>query len=174
MLLAPDTGLDLRKIRDKNDRIRWAQVDEYFKERRRLGYEGKIYVKPIECDELTVEDSNSKLMKFEFKYSRINISKVTALITGLSPFDQQIKLKYIYYLYGNPNDSIDKVRIIRDLVFLLRESGLRRVGSYRIDFLDPKDCYLEYKNESCILFHSEKKILNDFVSVFDELMKKRK
>lgn len=169
LLLAPDTGLDLRKLRDKNDKIRWAQVDEYFKERRRLGYEGKIYVKPVEKDELSIEDLDSSCINVVTKKSTVEIFGVTSLIAGLLSYDLRINLVYLNYKNGIPNESVHKIKIIRDLIFLLRESGLRRVGSYRIDFPDSKNCYLEYKNESCILHHIDISILKGFEKVVSEL-----
>lgn len=85
LLLAPDTGLNLKKILDKNNKIRWDQVNEYFKERRRLGYEGKIYVKPVDRDEVILEDPDSKSGKLEITKSTIKISEVTSLIAELLP-----------------------------------------------------------------------------------------
>lgn len=41
LLLAPDTNIDLRGIRDANERQRWEEVEKYFQERRSLGYDGK-------------------------------------------------------------------------------------------------------------------------------------
>ena len=174
ILLSPDTGLDLKKILDKNDKVRWRQVGEFFKERRRLGYEGKISVEPVNHFEIIPEGSNSSRVRIKVTDTSITVSDITSIIAGLLPFDLKIRLKYINYKHGKQYEGLGEVKIIRDLVFLLRDSGSRRVGSYRIDFPDSKSCYLEYKNESCILYHSEKNILNDFVKVFDELMKKSK
>jgi hypothetical protein len=156
----------LRKIRDKNDRIRWAQVDEFFKERRRLGFEGKIYVKPVEKNELFVEDSDSTLENLKRKGSIIKITGVTSIIAGLLPFDLRIDLKYIDYKHGKTNESTKEVRIIRDLVFLLRDSGLRRVYNYRIEFIDSKGSFLDYEDDSCVFQHSDSQIINTFIEAF--------
>jgi hypothetical protein len=102
------------------------------------------------------------------------VFEVTPLIAGLLPFNLGIDLAFVNYNYGPANESFQKVRIIRDLVFFLRETGLKRVESYRIDFLDSGRCYLEYKNGSCILFHSDKKILNNFTDLCNKFIYKGK
>ncbi|HUX59642.1 MAG TPA: hypothetical protein VMV47_19395 [Bacteroidales bacterium] len=166
LLLAPDTGLNLRTILDKNNRIRWEQVDEFFRERRRLGYEGKILVEPVSKSELLVDDTETARGKLEKRGSIIKMCEVTSMIAGLLPYELRIELKNIEYKYGRPEESTEKVKIIRDLVFLLRESGLRRVKRYRIEFLDSKRGFLEYEDESSVLHHSDKKILNAFKEGF--------
>ena len=94
ILLSPDTGLDLRKIVDRNDKIRWNQVGEFFKERRRLGYEGKISVEPINHFEIIPEKSNSSRMRIMSKETSLSVSNVTSIVAGLLPFDLKISLKY--------------------------------------------------------------------------------
>lgn len=170
ILLAPDTGLNLKGILDENDKVRWDQVDEYFKERRQLGYDGKIYIKPIERDELALNNLELKIKNLASNNSIIKISDVTALIAGILPYDLRINLLYLNFKYGEPNESVNKVKIIRDLVFFLRESGLRRVNEYQINFHDSRECFLKYENESCILYHFKKKILNDFVGAINKIM----
>jgi len=155
---------------DKNDKVRWDQVDKYFKERRQLGYEGKIYVKPIERDELAINNLELKIENLASINSIIIISDVTALIAGILPFDLRINLLYLNFKYGEPNESVNNVKIIRDLVFFLRESGLRRVHEYQINFHDSRECFLKYENESYIIYHFDKKILNGFVGAINKMM----
>lgn len=162
ILLAPDTGLDLRIMLDKNDKIRWNKVDEFFEERRRLGFEGKIYVEPVNKHEIVSEDSKPIIRKLQYKDLKIIISEVTSIIAGLLPYDLRVDLKYIQFKYGKPKMSIEKVRIIRDLVFFLRDAGIRRVDCYRIDFPRSENCFLEFSNESCVLHHTDSKILIGF------------
>jgi hypothetical protein len=83
ILLSPDTGLDLRKILDKNDKIRWQQVSMFFKERRRLGYEGKISVEPVNHFEIVPEKSTLSRVKIRSENISISIFNVTSIIAGL-------------------------------------------------------------------------------------------
>jgi hypothetical protein len=122
ILLSPDTGHDLRKILDKNDRIRWKQVDEFFKERRRLGYEGKISIEPVNHFEIIPEDSNPSKIRIKITDTSITVTDVTSIIAGLLPFDLKICLKYIYYKHGKQYEGLGEVKSIKDLVFLLRDS----------------------------------------------------
>ena len=171
ILLSPDTGLDLKKILDKNDKIRWNQVAEFFKERRRLGYEGKITVEPVNHFEIIPEDSNSSKIRIRSTNTSITVSDVTSIIAGLLPYDLRIVLKHIRFKYGEPNVNTGKIRFIRDFVFFLRDSGTRRVERYVVDFPDSAKCFLMYKNESFVLHHSEKKILKGFIDGFNKLIK---
>ena len=172
ILLSPDTGLDLKKILDKNDKVRWIQVGEFFKERRRLGYEGKISVEPVNHFEIIPEGSNSSKVRIRVTDKSISVTDVTSIIAGLLPFDLKIRLKYINYKHGRQYEGLGEVKSIKDLVFLLRDSGSRRVDRYRIDFPDSAKCFLMYKNESCVFHHSNKHVINEFVDAFNKLMNK--
>lgn len=172
ILLSPDTGLDLKKILDKNDKARWVQVDEFFKERRKLGYEGKISVEPVNHFEIIPEDSKSYRIKIKLNDRTISVTDVTSIIAGLLPFDLNICLKYINYKHGRQYEGLGEVKCIKDLVFLLRDSGSRRVDRYRIDFPDSEKSFLMYNNESCVLHHSNKYVITKFVDAFNKLMNK--
>lgn len=173
ILLSPDTGLDLRKTVDKNDKIRWNQVGEFFKERRRLGYEGKISVEPVNHFEIVPEKSTLSRVKIRSENTSISIFNVTSIIAGLLPFDLKIHLKYIIYKHGKQYEGLGEVNSIKDLVFLLRDSGSRRVDRYRIDFPDSEKCFLMYKNESCTVHHSDNHLINEFLDAFNLLIKQK-
>lgn len=172
ILLSPDTGLDLKKILDKNDKVRWRQVGEFFKERRRLGYEGKISVEPVNHFEIIPEDSNSSKIRIRVSETSISITDVTSIIAGLLPYDLKICLKYINYKNGRQYEGLGEAKSIKDLVFLLRDSGSRRVDRYRIDFPDSANCFLMYKKDSCVLHYSNNHVINEFVDAFNKLMNK--
>jgi hypothetical protein len=172
VLLSPETGLGLRKILEENDKTRWSQVGEFFKERRRLRYEGKIHIEPVNHFEIIPELSNLTKVKIGFAASSVSVSDVTSIIAGLLPFNLRIDLKQICYEYGAPNLKTDKIRFIRDFVFFLRDTGLRRVNRYRIDFHASENCYLEYKTDKCILHHSEQHILVGFADSINILINK--
>jgi len=166
ILLSPDTGLDLKKVLDKNDKVRWRQVGEFFKERRRLGYEGKISVEPVNHFEIIPEGSNLSKIRIRVTDTSITVTDVTSIIAGLLPFDLKICLKYIYYKHGKQYESLGEVKSIKDLVFLLRDSGSRRVDSYRIDFSDSLKCFLKYENGRCLFHYTDKILINEFESAF--------
>lgn len=163
LLLAPDTGLDIRQLLDKNDKVRWKNVDEFFAERKRLGFQGKIYVKEVTHEEIITESSIGKDISFEVTEDFIRIAGVTSLIVGLLPFELPIKLKNIKYKHGKPYIYLENVKIIRDLVFLLRDTGILRVASYRVDFVGFNNSYIEFKEGEFILYNSEQNVLDDFL-----------
>lgn len=169
ILLSPDTGLDLSKIVDRNNKIRWKQVDEFFKERRRLGYEGKITIEPVNQFEIIPKGSKSSGIRISVTETSVSISDVASIIAGLLPFDLKICLKYIYYKHGRQYEGLGEVRSIKDLVFLLRDSGSRRVDRYRIDFTDYENCYLEYSNNNCKLNYTDSNILKAFADAVKKL-----
>jgi hypothetical protein len=171
ILLAPDLNIDLKMMRYENDKIRWEQVDEYFKERRRLGYEGEIDVKPVTREELKIENRHSPFINVDTNKSIVEVYEVSSLIAAILPFNLRINLTLLNYKYGTTGESIHKVKIIRDLAFFLREIGLRRIDCFRIDFPDSINCFLHYENEYCVLHHSNKNSLNEFVDAFNKLMK---
>jgi len=167
LLLAPDTGLDLQKLLDKNDKKRWKDVSEYFAERKRLGFEGKIYLKPVSKDEFVQDSTNEKMVTFEIKDQSIIVSGVTSIVAGLLPFTMPIKLKNIEYLYTQPDISLKDVKIIRDLVFLLRETGLRGIRAFHVVLLDSSHGILSYHDNTFTLSNLKREVLDDFI---DKLM----
>jgi len=166
LLLADDTDLDLKQLVGKNERIRWRQVDAFFAERKRLAFQGKIYVKEVTLDEILFDSDCGKEISFYNDECFIRISGVTSLIVGLLPFELPIKLKNINYKHGKPYIYLENVKIIRDLVFLLRDTGILRVASYRVDFVGFNNSYIEFKEGEFILNHSKNKVVVDFAKAF--------
>ncbi|GEM_PF-2472384 len=167
LLLAPDTGLDLSKLLYENDKNRWKAVDEFFAERKRLGFEGKLVIEPVKKDEFTHESKDGKMVTFEIKGIFIEVSGVTSIVAGLLPFALPIKLQKIEYLYTQPVISLNDVKDIRDLVFLLRSTGIRGVKSYQVECLDTSNGILIFNDNTFTISHPRREILNGFV---DRLM----
>ena len=163
MLLAQDTGLDLRKVLKENDRKRWTDVDEFFAERKRLGFEGKLFIEPVKKEEFTHESKDGKLVTFEIKDTFVEVTGVTSIIAGLLPFDLPIKLMKTDDLYYQPKIPYKKVKFIRDLVFLLRDIGIRGVKSYQAEFLDSSNGILIYRNNTFSISHPKREIIDDFI-----------
>ena len=163
MLLAQDTGLDLRKVLKENDRKRWKDVDEFFAERKRLGFEGKLFIEPVKKEEFTHESKDVKFVTFEIKYTFVEVTGVTSIIAGLLPFDLPIKLMKTDDLYYQPKIPYKKVKFIRDLVFLLRDIGIRGVKSYQAEFLDSSNGILIYRNNTFSISHPKREIIDDFI-----------
>jgi hypothetical protein len=162
LLLANDTGLDLKQLLGKNERIRWRQVDAFFAERKRLAFQGKLHVKEVILEEIIFDSDCRKNISFNNDEFSIRITGVTSLIVGLLPYELAIKLKKIEYKYGKPYLYLENVKIIRDLVFLLRDTGILRVASYRVDFVGFTNSYIEFKEGEFILYNSERNVLDDF------------
>lgn len=169
LLLAPDTGLNLRKVLNKNDKIRWNQVSEYFEERRQLGYEGKIYVKPVTIDEIILKNADSHSGRLNANKEGAKGSWFASLIAGILPFDTKIGLESISVKYGSSVKQLEKVKLIRDLVFLLRASGYQRIESYKFNFIGSADCYFEFYNISFTLNHNNQKVIRGFVKAYNSL-----
>lgn len=167
LLLAPDTGLDLPKLLYENDKKRWKDIHEFFAERKRLGFEGKLIIEPVTKDEFTHESKDGKMVTFEIKGSYIVVSGVTSIVAGLLPFELPIKLRKIEYLYSQPDVPFKKIKCIRDLVFQLRSTGIRGVKSYQVEFLDTSNGILIYKDNTFTISHPKREVLDDFV---DKLM----
>lgn len=115
---------------------------------------------------------DSPFINVETNKSIVVVLEVSSIIAAILLFDLRINLTLLDYKYGAPSESIQKVKIISDLAFFLRENGLRRIDSLRNDFPDSINCFLKYENEYCVLHHSNKHLLNEFVDAFNKLMDK--
>lgn len=162
LLLAPDTGLDVRMLLSENDKKRWKTVDEFFAERRRLGYAGKIPIEIVQKSEILYKQENSTSITTEIAENYIRISGVSSIIVGLLPFNLKVKLIEITHKYGGKYKLFNEVKNIRDLVFFLRDHGMGGVDSYRIEFESSKDGYIEFYNNSIIISHTNRKIIDEF------------
>lgn len=169
VLLAPDTGLNIKKVLDKHEKVRWDQVDEFFKERKILGYTGKIYVAPVSYNDIMTDDSELFLPIEANNESFISLKGVSSLIIGLLPYSTKIKVEYVIHKFKHA-ETIENIKIIRDLVFYLRETGFRSVEKYRIKFIGFDSSFFEFVDREFTFYHTVNCYFNDFCMDLDRII----
>jgi hypothetical protein len=166
ILLAPDTGFDLSKLRNEFDKQRWNDVSEFFRERKRLAYSGQLPIGKVNKDEIISENGSISRITIENAKNYIKLTGISSIVIGLLPFNLVVKVINIQHKYGNPYKSFNEVHNIRDLVFYLREHGMRGVESFQLEFENSKDGYVEFHENSIIVFHKNQNLLSNFRKQF--------
>ena len=158
------SGFNIESHFEELDNERWFEVTNFFNERNKLGFEGKLELDPIEKDSLFREGKNSD---FSFQDNCITFSGINSVIVGLLPHDCKIKLENFKAPY-NRNDSVcDKVKNIKALVYLLQSLGMLSIDSYSIQFDSEKDCRCDFKDDTFIIKHTDKEFLKGLIEKYE-------
>ena len=177
LMLASENDAEVKAIFDRHDQERWNEVSAIFDENMQLAFQGKLEVEPVMRYEIIPDPDEDEEMDRdpvgEFKYSPRGVehivSRIQALVAGLFPYTQAIRLHEIKYLHGEPFNRIEDVKTIRDLVCLIRHEGLFRVEGYRVEFPDQTEGRIEFKEDQMVIKHPDTKMLNLFVEEFEKL-----
>lgn len=156
LLLASDENINLQRILEKNEGKRWEQVEDFFEQRRKMAFEGKLHIEPVKPDELVLEESDD--IQISHTGNTLIVEGASPLIIGLLPFDLEIVLKEIVFKYGEPFDNLADVKIIRDLIFLIRNSGMLRIDSIEILLRDYQNDSVKYFNNKALFSLSDNQL----------------
>ncbi len=148
LLLASDANIDLHEIIEHNEGRRWEQVHHFFEQRRKMGFEGKLHIDPVKPAELILEESSD--IQISHSGNTLNVMGVSSLIIGLLPFNLEIELKEIVFRYGESFDNLTDVKIIRDLVFLIRNLGMLRIDRIEILLRNYQNDSVRYSNNEAL------------------------
>jgi hypothetical protein len=166
ILLATDENIDLDSLLEENEAARWNQVKGFFQERKNLAFQGKLFVKEIAKEELLFDSDCKMNMKYNPKDSELSVMGITPLILGLLPYTTKIGVSSMECKYGGPINDLSSIKNIRDLTFIVRSSGFRRISSYKAEFEDFTTNYVDYEDGKIIIKSSENKLLEIVLKSF--------
>lgn len=137
-------------------------MSQFFEERRLLAYSGELPIENVKRNEVVSENGSQEEIKIEYALNYVKISGVSSIIIGLLPFNFIIKIIDIKHKYGSSYNDSDEAHCIRDMVFFLRSHGLGGAQSYRLEFENSKDRYVEFNDNTIIIFYMNSHLLKDF------------
>ena len=147
----------------ENDRKMWNEVDGFFRERDILGFAGKIESEPIDEYFLFSQKHESSYQVFN---KTLVIKGINPIAIGLLPLDTEITLNH-YTTKTKRNKNVKtKIKNIKALTYLLRNSGFSEFVSYHISFKADSDCYAKFNNFVLIIRHSDKTLLNNLIEKY--------
>lgn len=158
------SGFNVERHFKELDNERWSEVTNFFNERDKLGFEGKLELGPIEKDSLFKEGENSN---FSIQDNCITFSGVNSVIVGLLPHDCRIKLESFKSPYNRNENVCEKVKNIKALVYLLQNTGMLSIDSYSIQFDSDKDCRGDFKDNTFKITHTDNEFLKGFIKKYE-------
>lgn len=158
------SGFNIERHFEELDNERWSDVTNFFNERDKLGFEGKLELDPIEKDSLFREGGNSD---YSFQDNCITFKGINSVIVGLLPHDCEIKLESFKAPYNRNANVCEKVKNIKALVYLLQSVGILSIDSYSIQFDSDKDCRGDFQDDTFILTHTDNEFLKGLVDKYE-------
>lgn len=158
------SGFNIERHFKELDNERWSEVTNFFNERDKLGFEGKLELDPIEKDILFREEENSN---YSIQDNCITFSGVNSVIVGLLPHDCKIKLESFIAPFNRNENVCEKVKNIKALVYLLQSVGLLSIDSYSFQFESEKDCRCDFKDDTFIITHTDNELLKSLIEKYE-------
>ena len=143
---------------------RWSEVNNLFRERKELGYAGKIEPNSIEKENLFNEEHNSE---YSFQDNCITFRGINSTIIGLLPLDCKITLQNFLSPNNRDNNVCDKVKNIKALIFLIQSVGLLSIDSYSILFETDKDGIADFIDNTFRIVHNDKDLLRNMIYKYE-------
>ena len=169
LLLSLDENIDYDEIADRNEKQHWNTLKELFEKRRNLGFEGVLHVKKVSLKEIPSDNEKTVEFVYHDEDARLIVEGVNALIVGLLPHEMNIELKSLCVKNGDEFTDFGKVRNIRDMVFVLRELGHKRISNYSVELLDNAG-NIFFDNNRVIMNITNKFDTNKIINLIKQLM----
>jgi hypothetical protein len=159
-----DHSISLQDQLITNDKERWADVDQLFNERNKLGFDGKIALSPI--DKYYLFDKNPESSYQLFK-DTLEISGINSIGIGLLRNDLEITLNHFDATNNKHKDVTSKIRNIKALTYLIETVGFLKVNSYRLSFNASVDCYAEFEDNILTIRHTDNSLLKELIEKYE-------
>lgn len=144
----------------------WTQINEFFNERDKLGFEGKLKLDPITKESIIAEGEEGNYMLNE---EGITFKGVNSLIVGLIPFDTEITLETFRAPFNRNKDVFESVKNIKALVYLLQSVGMLSIDFYSFRFGPNKQYHGKFRNKKFSLNIQNKEFCEKLISKFEEI-----
>lgn len=146
------------------DNERWSEVTNFFNERDKLGFEGKLELDPIEKESLFKEGINTN---YSFIDNCITFNGINSVIVGLLPYDCAITLENFRAPFNRKVNVCEKIKNIGALVYLLQSVGLLSIDFYSITFNSGKESRAVYKDNTFKIIHTDNEFLKGLVDKYE-------
>lgn len=164
LLLASERGTDLDELRQSNEEAAREMVDGFFAERKALAFRGELEVKPLAKNELRSGEKENFLVGQNFNLDCHSVSGISPLAIGLLPFDLPVTLKEISVAKGSQPSETEGVKCVRDLVYLLRNAGSRRITSYFVETRGERVGSFAYLDNELTIANRDRDLVKGFFS----------
>ncbi len=162
LLLASERGTDLDALHRSNEEATRALLDGFFRKRKALAFDGALEVSPPDSTELRSGEKADFLVGQNYNVDFHSVRGIGPLAIGLLPFDLPVILKEISVKHGSMPSQTEGVRCVRDLVYLLRTAGLRRISSYFVETRGERVGSFAYLDNELSIANHDKELVKEF------------
>ena len=159
-------SISIDEILQKNEIKRWELLEEFFKERNKLGFLGKIDQKPINYKHLFFEKEDSN---YQLKEDILVLTGINSIAIGLFPVETEIILNHFVATFNKDEYIMTKIQNINALVFLIENVGFLSVQYYHLSFKSELDSYLEFQNNKLIIKSTDKLLIRQLIENFEHI-----
>lgn len=164
LLLADERGTDMEALSRRNEEAAREQVDRFFRQRKAMAFKGELEVPPPERDELRTGNEDDFAVDQNFNVDYHSVRGIGPLAIGLLPFDLPVTLKEISVSQGSRPSQTEGVKCIRDLVYLLRNAGSRRITSYFVETRSERVGSFTYLDNELSIMNRDRELVKGFFS----------
>ncbi|MCD6346899.1 MAG: hypothetical protein J7L96_05695 [Bacteroidales bacterium] len=161
-----DSSIDLDLQLAENEEAAWIEFEAFFKERDKLGYEGKIKLNPLERDDLFIDQEEES--SYKLSGDTLVISSINSIAAGLLPYDTNIILHGIKIPNKKDDTLTYKIQNVKAFVYLLQNNGFLQIHSYHFSFALGQNEYVEYRDNTLTVCHLDKSLLQGIIRLYEQ------
>jgi hypothetical protein len=157
------SDFDISIFIDQFKNEKYNLITALYLQREKLGFMGKIEPDKIEKEDFFIEGCRSDIAVFD---NSLYITNISSIIIGLFPFDSKIKL----VSFSQPIKDkrlFEKKITIKAFIFLLQNTGIQKVDSYKMFFESGYSNYAEFDNNTFKFFSKEKLQLLEIIKSYN-------
>jgi len=144
----------------------WSHIVEFFNERDKLGFDGKLILDPIKKECIIAEGQEAEYILND---RGITFSGVNSLIVGLLPYETEITLEEFKAPFNRNKYVCESVKNIRALVYLLQSVGKLSIDFYSFVFGVNNQCKCTFIKNELRIYHADKVLFEDLLNKFKEI-----
>lgn len=164
LLLALESGTDLDELHRTNELAARKLVDGFFEERKALAFRGNLEIRPPARNELRKGDEGKFVADQNYNVDFHTVRGIGPLAIGLLPFDLPVDLKEFSVKYGSQPSQAEKIKCIRDLVYLLRHTGAGRINSYYVETRGERAGSFAFLDNELSIANPDQELVKSFFS----------
>jgi hypothetical protein len=161
-------SISIDDILEKNDLKRWTLIDDISNKRDKLGFSGRINIKPIDKRRLFCE-------KGEYSFKLINntleVSGINSIAIGLIQLEKEIILNHFVATYNKNKLDTTKIKNINALAFHIDNVGFLSIQYYHLSLKSEPDSYIEFQNNKLTIKSIDKTFLKKLIEKFELINK---
>lgn len=159
-------SISINDIIKTNELKKWELVESIFNERDKLGFSGKIDLKPIDKERLFCKKGE---YSYKLTEDRLEVSGINSIAICLFPLEEEIILNHINATYNKDEFVTTRIKNIKALAFLIENLGFLSVYYYHFLFKSEPKSYVEFIFNKLIIKSKDKLLIENIINKIEIL-----